>query len=119
MSDSPDRTEAARWRRKLREVEEHRDELASRVETMQREQVAQLLAREHVTADALWATGTRLGDLLDADGLPDPLKVKAAARQAAETLGIVTGLYVPAEGRIPAPPKNSSFSAAFTPKGNR
>ncbi len=119
MSDSPDRSEAARWRRKLREVEEQRDELAARVEAMQREQVAALLTREQVEAEALYATGTQLADLLDADGRPDPEKVAAAARQAADALGVVSGLYVPAEGRIPAPPKNSSFTAAFTPKGNR
>lgn len=123
MSESPtdaqDRAEAARWRRRLREAEKQRDELAAQVEAMQREQVSALLSREHVEAEAVWATGTTLNDLLDAEGRPDPDKVKKAARSAAEALGITPGLYVPAEGRIPAPPKNTTFAAAFTPPENR
>lgn len=107
--------EAARYRRRLRDAEKERDALAVRVEALQRQQVEALLARERMTPKALWAT-TELADVVGDDGLVDPVKVKQAAQAARDELGITSGLYVPAEGKIPPPPTGDRFTAAFKPK---
>lgn len=116
MSESRPEPEAARWRRKLRETEAERDALAARVEQLQHHYVETLLDRHNLTTEAVFAAGMTLPDLLDGDGNPDPQKVTAAATTARDLLGVTPGLYVPAEGRLPKPPTNGSFSAAFTPK---
>lgn len=112
MSESSD--EAARYRRRLREVEAERDRLAAQVEHLQRGIVEGLLDMEAVGLDALTATGSELADLLDDNGLPDAHKVRQAAQDARVALGIPGPLYVPAEGPIPARGRPGGFKAAFT-----
>jgi hypothetical protein len=134
MSESPDErqeldadhrehgnSEAAKWRRKLRDTEAERDRYASRLAEIQRGSVETLLVGESVAFDALEATGATLTNLLDAEGQVDPDKVRGAAQHARNVLGIDrhAGLFVPAEGRIPPAPAGSTFSAAFAPRDKR
>lgn len=69
--------EAAKWRRKLREAEAERDQLAEQVQALQRQQVEYLAAGKlHDTAD-LWSKHS-LDDLLGEDGTVDPAAVDTA-----------------------------------------
>jgi len=103
---SPSGKEAAKYRRRLREVEAERDRLAAQVEAIQRAEIERLSLAEHrVRGEALWAAGYTAGDLVDDDGRPDVSKVAAAANEVAERFGIrqieLNGAYVPAEGKTP------------------
>ena len=83
------RGEAAKYRRRLRETEAERDALSGRVEAAQRalvDHVASTAGR--IQPAALWASGAKLADLLDADGNVDPAAVTAACDTAARTLGL-------------------------------
>lgn len=98
--------EAAKYRRKLREVEAERDRLAQQVEALQRAEIERLsYDKHHVKGEVLWAAGYTVTDLIGDDGRPDESKVAAAADAAAERFGIRqidrNGAYVPAEGRTP------------------
>lgn len=113
-------SEAAKYRRKLREAEAERDDLAARVEALQRAQVVTLLEAARVKPDAVFAVAP-LAHLLAEDGTVDPDKVKAAIDSARDRFGIATptkGSYVPGVGNQPsAPPKVDAWKEAFT--GNR
>lgn len=74
--------EAATYRRKLRDTEAERDQLASAVTTYQRRDVEALVTsgdgpKLGVAAD-LWVAGVKLEDLLAEDGTVDADKVSAA-----------------------------------------
>lgn len=115
-------SEAAKYRRKLREAEAERDDLAARVEALQRAQVVTLLEAARVKPDAVFAVAP-LADLLAEDGTVDPDKVKAAIDSARDRFGIATptkGSYVPGIGNQPsAPPKVDAFTQAFAPSRGR
>lgn len=97
--------EAAKYRRRLREVEAERDRLAAQVEDLLRAEIERLSYAEHrVKGAAIWAGGYKVSDLISDDGRPDESKVAAAAKDVAERFGINPlggGVYVPAEGRTP------------------
>lgn len=96
--------EAAKYRRRLREVEAERDRLAEQVQALQQAEIERLSYAEHrVKGAALWAGGYKVSDLIGEDGRPDETKVAAAAKDVAERFGIDRrgGVYVPAEGRTP------------------
>lgn len=114
MTTDPPR-QAANYRSRLRDTEAERDVLAARIDVLQRRYIDTVLARENITADALF-TVTDVAGLLDGDGLPDPNKIKAAAEVARRELGITPGLFVPAEGRLPTTTPRKRFTDAFTPK---
>jgi hypothetical protein len=118
-ADAQQGAEAARYRRRLRQTETERDDLARRVEALQRQQIEALLAQEHVTPQALWAT-TQLADLVGDDGLVDPELVSAAASAAREELGITeqpkrTGMAGLHSGTMRPPPSIDRWVDAFTP----
>lgn len=112
--DGPGR-EAAKYRRRLREAENERDQLAGRVEALQRAEVDRLAKADGMRPAALWASGTELAGLLDDDGTVDAAKVTAAIEGAREQLGIPkppVGPRVPREGRsLGRPPKPSGKEA--------
>jgi len=101
--------EAARYRRQLREVEAERDELAKRLDTARRREVARLLADGTVDTttgkrvalavpESLWLT-TSMDRLLDADG-----NVDSDALADAVLAGIAAGLATaPESPSIPTP----------------
>lgn len=103
--------EAAKYRRRLRETEAERDTLAGRLEAMQRGEVERIAAATVKSPAALWAAGIEVADMLTEDGTVDPAKVRAAASQAADRLGLATPRppnYVPREGANPAVGARSS-----------
>lgn len=105
--------EAAKYRRRLREVEAERDRLAEQVETLLRDEIGRLsYDKYYVKAEALWAGGYKVSDLISDDGRPDESKVAAAAADVAERFGIrrLTGAYVPAEGKTPPDPLSGSIT---------
>jgi hypothetical protein len=85
--DGPGR-EAAKYRRRLREAEAERDQLAERVEAMQRAEVERLVTADSLRPAALWASGVELADLVADDGIVDAAKVAAAIGVARAQLGI-------------------------------
>lgn len=102
--------EAAKYRRALRETEAERDALTARVETLQRDAIETIVADILHRPAALWATGTTLTDLLDADGNIEQEKVTQAAVRAREELGAapIRGPYSPREGAVRETGKNST-----------
>lgn len=117
QDDGPDGAgrEAAKYRRRLREAEAERDQLAERVESLQRAEVERAATADGLRPAALWASGVELANLLADDGTVDGPKVLAAIEASREELGIPAppvGPRVPREGRSPGrPPKPSGKDA--------
>lgn len=113
--DTGGNSEAAKYRRQLRDAEAQRDTLAAAVEALQRGVVEDLAARAGITKPAsLWnAENFTLAELLGDDNRPDVDKVAAAVKLAAESLGlrVRAGLPpAPNSGRGDAQPKQASWS---------
>lgn len=113
--------EAAKYRRRLREAEQQRDELAARVSALQRRQAEAMLPAA-VKPAAVWAV-TELADVLDDDGLVDAAKLDAAVTAAREHFGITKpakGTFVPGVGNQPdGRPRADGWKQAFTPSRKR
>lgn len=113
-----DNAEAAKWRRQLRQAEAERDKVTATLTAVQRSRVEAVAATHGITADALWAAGAELDDLLT-DGQPDPAAIAAAVRDTREKFGIirkpasVSGLRSGA--MLPQPPVDH-WRDAFAPK---
>ncbi|MHA7652957.1 hypothetical protein ACX9NE_25330 [Mycobacterium sp. ML4] len=108
--------EAAKYRRRLREAEAQRDELAARVESLQRAEVERLATAGRLQPAALWASGVELADLLTDDGTVNASKVSAAIEASREQLGIPAppvGPRVLKEGRSSGRPPKPSGKAAM------
>lgn len=113
--------EAAKYRTQLRESETAREDLAARVEKMQRAEAERLAGTTIEKPSGLWATGTTLEDLLDDDGEVDPDKVTAAATAASEQLGLTKpprGPIIPSQGQVPdfTPDPTKNWEGAFAAK---
>lgn len=112
--DQETASEAAKYRRRLRDTEQERDRLAAHLETLQRAEVERIAADDGNLAkpSGLWAHVASVTDLVDDDGNIDPNKVVAACDEAVDTLGLARnlhrGLYVPTEGRTPDTPPQSA-----------
>lgn len=95
--DSSGNKEAAKWRKKLREREAELTgqvtALQTTVDALQRAEVGRLAEADNIKAQAIWASGAELADLLADDGTVDPDKVKAAVEHARQELGIPRGGY--------------------------
>ncbi|MBX7434569.1 hypothetical protein JDV09_21070 [Mycobacterium sp. Y57] len=122
--DSGGSGEAARYRHQLRDAEAARDDLAAKLETLQRVQVDAQVTAAGVRPAALWATGVALSDLVGADGTVDADLVAAAVAATREHFGItppsprrrlsVKGL----KSGLGAPSSRANrWSAAFSPDG--
>lgn len=94
--DGPGR-EAAKYRRRLRDVEAERDALKATVAALQRAEVDRLATADGLKPAALWSSA-ELTDLLAEDGTVDQGMVAAAIAAARETLGIA-----------PPPPPRGNF----------
>ncbi len=77
-ADEKPGSEAAKYRRRLRDTEAERDTLTARVETMQKREVERLVATDLATPADLWLTDTTMADLVDDNGDIDPAKVGEA-----------------------------------------
>lgn len=73
-------SEAARYRRQLRDTEAQRDQLADRLTAYERTDAERHADRLADPRD-LWTAGVELDDLRNEDGTIDPEKVRAAADQ--------------------------------------
>lgn len=112
--------EAAKYRRRLRDTETERDTLAETVTTLQRNEVERLAASAIANPAALWAAGVELSDVLAEDGSVDAEKVTAAAKDAAERLGLAQprpANYVRGEGSNPSPTRSARDSMAAVVMG--
>lgn len=114
-------SEAARYRRRLRDTEAERDALKSRLEVLQRGEVERLISDRFADPADIWRDGATLESLLTDDGNIDPMKVNTLATGLLEThrhWGITKtdsrGLRSGATG--PQPRKNG-FAQAFKPPG--
>jgi hypothetical protein len=119
-SDDNTGREAAKWRKKLRGAEAERDDLATRLEAVQRQQIEKILVAAHVKPPAVWAVA-ELGDLLADDGTIDAAAVEVAITAAREQFGITpisTGNYVPGigSGNLRAPRRLDQWTEAFKPQ---
>ncbi|MGD9619821.1 MAG: hypothetical protein AB7G47_04630 [Mycolicibacterium sp.] len=122
--DTPDgkaSKEAAKYRHQLRATEAERDDLAARLESVQRSQVESEVSRLGVKPEALWAAGVELGDLLTEDGTVDPNAVADKVAGVREKFGIETsrpyrGIKGMKSGAGINVPTGSSWSGAFAPK---
>ncbi len=85
-----DGSEAAKYRRRLRDTEGERDTLTATVERLQRKLIEDEAGRVHkmVKPAALWAAGTTVADVTTDTGDIDPDKLAAAAAAATESLGL-------------------------------
>lgn len=113
-TDDNSNHEAAKYRRRLRDTETERDQLATRLDTLQRAEAERIASETLHKGAGLWANGTELADLLDDDGDVSAEKVKQAAHAAVDSLGLQTrrnGPYSPREGANPRQPRRSSSDA--------
>lgn len=115
--DPPDAStnrEAARYRRRLRDVEGERDALAGQLAALRR-QVAEHHATGLARPSDLWLAGTDVSDLLDDQGAVDPAKVAAAVntvRREHPHWGKTADLGQGARG---VPAHQPGFEKAFSP----
>ena len=106
----------AKYRRRLRETEQERDDLGARVEALQRAEIERQAEAASVRVAALWASGVELSDLLAETGAVDSAKVEKAVRAARERLGLAgprLGGTVPREGTVTVVRSGSSWERAF------
>lgn len=73
-------SEAAKYRRRLREAETARDGMAERLSVLQRREVERYAGDFLAEPADLWLTGAELAGLLDDDGNVDPGKVAEVAK---------------------------------------
>lgn len=119
-------SEAAKYRRRLREAEAERDALRDTVATMQRADAERIAASSLVTPGDLFAAGTDLADLLDDTGTLDADKVTSRcaelvaerphwAAKKAPADNVAREALRPAVGNPESTDKADSFTAAFAP----
>lgn len=112
--------EAARYRHRAKEAEARAEELAGQVTALRRAAVDDRVKSHRIAPEGFWASGVQLEELLNEDGHIDDDKVRTAADNAAETLGLqrigTRGPHVPKEGRTTNPSGSQGWKAAFAPK---
>ncbi|WP_217133826.1 hypothetical protein [Leucobacter chinensis] len=80
--------DAAKYRRRLREVEEERDTLTAQLDELRKLEVERSIEQLGIKPAAVWALETTLPDLVNEEGLPDTEKITAAVTQAKLAFGI-------------------------------
>ncbi|QWS34044.1 hypothetical protein [Curtobacterium aetherium] len=114
--------EAAKYRNQLRDVTTERDALAASLTAARKTMVEGIAGKSLEKPESLWASDTKLEDLLDEDGNVDSEKVTAAATKAADELGLrkaPTGPIVRRAGNEPsvgAGLTGGGFAGAFAPR---
>lgn len=113
--------EAAKYRRRLRETEKERDQLAEQLDTLRRQVIEQIAGDSGRLRkpEALWKTSITVADLLDESGRVDSQKVIDASKSAVAELGLAEkrpGNFVPREGNNPRVGMSDNWTGAFTPK---
>lgn len=128
QDDGPLAKQAAKWRKKAREMEAELAAATETITTLRRDRAEALADEYGLKPGALWAT-TDLDSLLGEAGTVDPEKVKAAVDAAVEALNVklapkpTGGLHIPQEGRTTAVPLEtggkSRWDSAFRPGYHR
>lgn len=114
--------EAAKYRKRLRDAESERDNLAATVESMRKAEVERLAAGKLGKPDAIWQTDVHVADMLTEDGQVSAEAVATACDKAVSDFGLAeptpsVGAYVPEAGIVPDNPLNTEqFSDAFRPR---
>lgn len=116
-------SEAARYRRRLRETEAERDALRGRVEHMQRGEVERLAAARLADAADVWRDGAQIADLLDDNGNVDPTKVDTLLGGLVDThphwsnqqRAVRPSATMKSGASAPTPPRSNTFAQAFKP----
>lgn len=116
--------QAAKFRKQVRQLETDNTALTEQITGLQKQLAENLIVAAGVKPEAIWAI-TEIAELLDDTGRVDPEKITATIAKAVQELNIrvkpTAGLYVAAEGKIPAPPKHGgrqAWDSVFTPKGH-
>lgn len=108
------RSEAAKYRTRLREAEAQRDEVTARYEGLLRTTIEAAAQQHHHTpAAALWDSGVTAGELLDDDGAVDPAKLRTACDAARARYGITRPAESPAQGTNSKPANRPTWHTAF------
>lgn len=120
-TDTGSNNEAAKYRRRLREVESERDGLATRLQAAQRREIERMAGDTVTRPEALWAAGIDLDSLLDDSGEVNPEAVTEAVTEAAERLGLARPSRTPRPdptqgGHGDVGDAQPQFSDAFAPK---
>lgn len=102
-------SEAAKYRRRLRDTESERDQLAERVQRMQRSQIERQIADQLSVPGDLFAFGLSVGDLLDDNGEPDEGLIATAVYGLLEQR--------PGLGKTAPRPKGPTITGHATPTG--
>lgn len=113
----PASREAARYRKRLRAVEAERDQLAARLDHLQRGEAERLAAAVLADGGDLWRDGHNITELINDDGHLDPDKVaelasnlvaahphwsKRTAPKTVKTGGMASGATSPAQQITPS-----------------
>ncbi|MCI1962640.1 MAG: hypothetical protein LKJ18_00625 [Ancrocorticia sp.] len=118
-ADTAANSEAAKYRRKLREAEAERDQAITQRDALARS-VAEQYLPSHVPARLFWEKNQNVIDMLGDDGRVDQTKVKAAAKNLADEYGLKSSdkrLIVEADGRHFDPHKHEGTSWASVVRG--
>jgi hypothetical protein len=119
--DNPNH-EAAKWRVKYREAEQHNAALTSQLDAVRRDQINAHVVAAGVKPDAFWASGVTVNDLVTEAGGIDATKVGEAVAGVRERFGIdkrspsMSGL---SSGAMNRPPPRDTFRDAFVPRSRR
>lgn len=93
------RSEAAKYRTRLREAEAERDEITAKYTNLLRGTIeAEARLKHHTPGAALWDAGTNPTDLLADNGHIDPTKLRDACNTARERYGIGRPAESPGQG---------------------
>lgn len=112
--------EAAKWRRKLREVEAERDELVAQLDATRRAVVEGMLPAHEVTAELFWLAGTDPASLVDENGAVVAELVDARATEIAANFLVRSKIRNPSQsGPVGDHPRRPRLSDAFAATGFR
>jgi hypothetical protein len=87
LSEASPNAEAAKWRRRLRDTEAERDELAEQLQEARRQLVEQHTAGQ-IAPEALWASGVTVEQFVTDDGTVDVTAVDQAVDAVRRRFGI-------------------------------
>lgn len=103
--------EAAKYRRRLRDAEAERDDMAAQLDAARRS-IAEGVAARHLAKPAsLWLSGATPADVLDDNGGVDAEKVVALAQSVSADYGLSrphVRPHSPREGTIPETPETGT-----------
>jgi hypothetical protein len=114
--DTKSGSEAAKYRRRLRDTEAERDTLTGKLTEAREALLEAKLGKGRVKAEALKAAGHDVDSLIANNGSIDDAKLQFAIKDTMVRFGIAPTLIIPGEGRSPESRGNTpSWSDALNP----